>query len=285
MKARKRSTWYCLSTPPATATTAAVMPPPASRVSHRRRAPETASTPNTVAVRTSIVPRSGWARINVAGTAAMTSIPTTSTMPTRARHRPSARSATTSAIPITTASLANSEGWIDRPATISQDRDPLMVDPITSTSTSPSTEARYTTGARIRTHRWSVAVTTSSSTPPIATLTSCLRRYAEESPPVRSSRAEVADQTSRVPRVTRAITASSSTQSSPGVRPAGRLPGRLVVGRLVGRGAGRVRDIGPQSSGVGGRMEPSSVKVGSRVGSVVPGIAARRGRTSSPSMP
>ena len=58
------------------------------------------------------------------------------------RQRPSARSATTSAIPITTASLANSDGWIDMLPSSSHDRDPLMVDPIVSTSTSPTTDAR-----------------------------------------------------------------------------------------------------------------------------------------------
>ena len=47
-----------------------------------------------------------------------------------------------SAIPITTASLANSEGWIDMPPSISQERDPLIVEPMTSTSTRPITDAR-----------------------------------------------------------------------------------------------------------------------------------------------
>ena len=42
------------------------------------------------------------------------------------RRRPSARSATTSAMPITTASLANSDGWIDMPA--EQDPRPRAVD-------------------------------------------------------------------------------------------------------------------------------------------------------------
>ena len=68
-------------------------------------------------------------------------MPTTSTAPTRVR-RPSLRSATRSAIPITTASLANSDGWIDIPPMSIQDREPLMVLPIVSTSTSPPIDAR-----------------------------------------------------------------------------------------------------------------------------------------------
>ena len=51
------------------------------------------------------------------------------------------RSAMIMAIPMTTASLANSAGWIDSPPSISHERDPLIVVPITSTSTSPMTEA------------------------------------------------------------------------------------------------------------------------------------------------
>ena len=60
----------------------------------------------------------------------------------RHRQRPSARSASTSAMPMTTASLANSEGWIDRPPSRSHDREPLTVEPMVSTSTSPATDAR-----------------------------------------------------------------------------------------------------------------------------------------------
>ena len=69
-------------------------------------------------------------------------MPTTSTQPTRGGQAPSARSATSSAIPITTASLANSDGWIDMLPSSSQDREPLIVVPIVSTSTSPTTDAR-----------------------------------------------------------------------------------------------------------------------------------------------
>src|SRR6478735_10698659 len=68
----------------------------------------------------------------------------------------------------------------------------------------------------MRTQRWSVASTTTISTRPITTFTTCLRRYAVVSPPVRSARWLVADQTSSVPRVTSARTASISTQSSRG---------------------------------------------------------------------
>ena len=77
---------------------------------------------------------------------------------------------------MTTASLANSDGWIDMPPSWSQDREPLTVLPATRTSTRPTTLATYASGARIRTHRWSVAITATISTRPMATLTSCLRR-------------------------------------------------------------------------------------------------------------
>ena len=50
------------------------------------------------------------------------------------------RSAMIIAMPITTASLANSAGWIDIPPIISQDRDPLIVVPMTSTRSRPITE-------------------------------------------------------------------------------------------------------------------------------------------------
>ena len=79
--------------------------------------------------------------ISEAGTPAMSSMPTTSTVPTRCR-RPSARSATSRAMPMTTASFANSEGWIDIPPSWSHERDPLMVVPMVSTRTSPPIEAR-----------------------------------------------------------------------------------------------------------------------------------------------
>ena len=45
-------------------------------------------------------------------------------------------------MPITTASLANSAGWIDMLPSWIHDREPLMVDPLVSTSTSPATDAR-----------------------------------------------------------------------------------------------------------------------------------------------
>ena len=72
----------------------------------------------------------------------MSSIPTTSGVLTPRRHRPSLRSATSSAMPITTASLANSDGWIDMPPTWSHEREPLMVLPATSTPTRPTMEPR-----------------------------------------------------------------------------------------------------------------------------------------------
>ena len=45
-------------------------------------------------------------------------------------------------MPTTTASLASSDGWTDRPPSRSHDCEPLMVEPIVSTRTSPTTEAR-----------------------------------------------------------------------------------------------------------------------------------------------
>ena len=88
-----------------------------------------------------MVPRSGCSRISAAGSAATASIANTSMKPTRPRQRPSLRSATTSAMPITMASFANSEGWMERPPSISHDREPLTVLPIVSTRTSPATDA------------------------------------------------------------------------------------------------------------------------------------------------
>ena len=78
--------------------------------------------------------------ISAAGMAAITSMPITSTERTPRRQRPSVRSATSSAIPTTTESFANSEGWIDMPPSWIHDREPLTVEPATSTSASPTIE-------------------------------------------------------------------------------------------------------------------------------------------------
>ena len=64
------------------------------------------------------------------GRPAISSISVTSTQSTVRRRRPSARSATTSAMPMTTASLANSAGWMDMPPSWIHERDPLMVDAV-----------------------------------------------------------------------------------------------------------------------------------------------------------
>ena len=104
-------------------------------------------TPKTVASSTSIVPRSGCSRISAAGSEATASMPRTSRWRTsRWRQEPSVRSATTSAMPMTTESLANSAGWIDMPAMTIHDREPLMVEPMTSTSSRPIRETTYTGG-------------------------------------------------------------------------------------------------------------------------------------------
>ncbi len=63
-------------------------------------------------------------------------------MVTSYRRRASARSATSKAMPITTASFANSAGWIDIPPSWIHERDPLIVVPLVSTSTSPPIDAR-----------------------------------------------------------------------------------------------------------------------------------------------
>src|SRR5512133_2230125 len=106
----------------------------------------------------------------------------------------------------------------------------------------------------MRTQRWSVAITITSRTSPITTLTSCFLRYAVESPRVRSWRDEVADQTSSPPSTTRASTASISTQSRPGARRAERLIVRPVE-RAVGRAAGRVPETSAMSVLPGGRQD------------------------------
>ena len=80
--------------------------------------------------------------MSTAGTPAITSISSTSKVPTRRCQRADERSASTSAMPMTTASFANSDGWIESPTTRSHDREPLMVDPMVSTSTSPETDSR-----------------------------------------------------------------------------------------------------------------------------------------------
>ncbi len=79
--------------------------------------------------------------ISVAGTPAITSMPSTVPSPSGLR-RPSVRSATSRAMPTTTASLANSEGCSDSPPSWIHEREPLIVAPLVSTSTSPPTEAR-----------------------------------------------------------------------------------------------------------------------------------------------
>ena len=117
----------------------------------------------------------------------------------------------------------------------------MTVVPMVSTRTSPATDATYTSGAMIRTHRWSVASTSTISTRPIATLTSCFFRYADGSPPVRSSRWVVADHTSTLPSSTRPSTASIRIQSMRGAL--------VIVSAPSGPAAG---------------SEPSFMNVGSR---------------------
>ena len=136
----KRLIWYCFSTPAMMAIVATALPATNSETSQRRGTPATASTPNTVAVSTSMVPRSGCRMISSAGMPAITPIRATSTAPTRRWREFSTRSAMIIAIPMTTASLANSAGWMESPPSISHEREPLIVVPITRTSSSPMTE-------------------------------------------------------------------------------------------------------------------------------------------------
>ena len=134
--------WYSFSTPVATTVVAPARPVSASNASHRRGVPAAASTQKTVTPRTSVVPRSGWSRTSTIGTAATRIIATTSPSDTRACQRPSLRSARTSAMAMTTASLASSEGWTCTGPSVTHDFDPLIVVPITSTSTSPTIAPR-----------------------------------------------------------------------------------------------------------------------------------------------
>src|SRR5262245_46690270 len=94
-------------------------------------------------------------------------------------------------------------------------------------------------------------MTITISTSPMATLTTCFLRYAVGSPSVRSSLCVVADQTSRLPNVTRPRTASISSQSRPGGLTAGRvvaatsvlpvLTGRRQDGAVLHEGRQRLR--------------------------------------------
>ena len=90
------------------------------------------------------------------------------------------------------------------------------------------------------------------------------------SPPVRSSRWDVADQTSRVPSTSRPSTASMRIRSMPGVR---RL--RARTGAVVTAGSFRAR-------GLGGRIEPSGWNDGSASGATTPGISASLVSTCEP---
>ena len=161
---------------------------------------------------------------------------------------------------MTTASFANSDGWIDRPITRSQDREPLMVDahgqhehqtrrPTAGRRTAPRSEP--TGGRRRRPRRAAPARCTM--------LTSCLRRYAVESPSVRSTGA-------RWP----------TTPGGRTTRPARARPSRT---QSEAAQATESRDQSPfePAERPGGRIEPSPRNVGRPAGGVVPGIAEADG--------
>ena len=105
----------------------------------RGGAPDTASTPSTMKTSTSTVPRSGCSMISAIGTAASASA--SSTSPSRGPRSPSRTSASSIAMPTTSATFASSAGctWKPPPSTI-HEWAPLIVEPSgVSTATSPAT--------------------------------------------------------------------------------------------------------------------------------------------------
>ena len=147
----------------------------AADISHQRDAPETATTPRVSITNTSADPRSGCASTNRIGTPAITTASQTSARGGGAARSP--RSARIIANPTHSATFASSAGWIEKPGTWIQERDPLIVDPSgLSTSTSPSTAPRYAHGASARMIRESVRMTSTASVTPIAVLMRCRTR-------------------------------------------------------------------------------------------------------------
>ena len=92
-------------------------------------------------MKTIVVPKSGWPMISSIGSAH--SARTWTTSPSRGRSSPSRFSPSSIAMPMTMASLANSDGWIWNPAgSTIQECAPLMVEPSgDSTASSPRHEA------------------------------------------------------------------------------------------------------------------------------------------------
>jgi hypothetical protein len=99
-------------------------------------------TPSTSATMTMTVPRSGWSSTSASGTAASASACTTSTWP--GVSVPSRFSARIIDMPTTSATLANSDGWIAKPAgSTIHECAPRIVEPSgVSTATSPAMESR-----------------------------------------------------------------------------------------------------------------------------------------------
>src|SRR4051794_32041450 len=197
--------------------TAATTTPAVSSPSIQRfGTPDTAMIPNTIEPSTITVPRSGCSITRTTGTAATPMACATSMVRAFSLRSASLFSAISSAIPTITASLANSLGWTDMNGSWIHDRDPLMVEPTpgTRTRTRPTIEAAYSTGARIRTRRWSVIAAPIASTRPIAKFSACRTRNAYWFPSVSDVRARVADQISIAPMNDSATTLSTRTQST-----------------------------------------------------------------------
>ena len=76
-------------------------------------------------------------------------------------------------MPTTTASLANSAGWIDIPPRSIHEREPLIVEPMTSTSTSPTDRAEVDQRGQDPHPAVVGDEHRAGSARPIATLTSC----------------------------------------------------------------------------------------------------------------
>ena len=144
-----------------------------------------------------------------------------------------------------------------------------MVTPMTSTSTRPMIDATYTSGARIRTHRWSVAATITPSTTPMAMLTRCRltkafgsprgqRRCGPRSPTTPAAcrwpaapRSRACSTQSRRAALTRVVVSTRAEAR-------GRTAATLIVGAFVP--VPRAEEL------IGGRISPSRAKTGSAAG-------------------
>ena len=223
------------------------------------------------------MPRSGCSMISSAGMPAITPISATSTAPTCRRREFSVRSAMIIAIPITTASLANSAGWIERPPIISQERDPLIVVPMTQDQHQPD-------------HRGDVDERSDDADPAVV------------GGHHRGSEHQADQDVDEVLVQVRRRVAPGEHVVARGGRPDQQgadghdQPGRAEQEPVEpGDGDAAAGDREAASDGEdghrfsplldGGRIEPSLAKVGNPAGALVPGIAALAGETFSPLIP